>query len=202
MAMNPNFGYAPAGADRQLTWSLGFDALLFNPADALAASYELFDSSTTKATQYRSGILQQLAQQKDITISAIRVDHNLAFAAEESEAVGSQLQSFNLFSYLRISVFQKSEDRISVADLVPYELINVQGTVTSALKQNPLFVFPEPILVPAGGDISITLLPLTGKTLAASAATNPHLPGVSGATSNRQYHFTVRYYGSQARPVA
>jgi hypothetical protein len=196
------FGLPPAGATVQNTWAIGHDAVLINPATALDSSYTFFDQSASKSTTYRTSVLSVLAQQRAVYIKALQLNHNLAFAANESEPVGSQLEGFNRFSFVQITILGKSEDKFTLEDLVPYSLINVQGTVTAQLKYAPIFVLPEAIEVPKGGDIQVTLLPNSGYTTAASAATNPHLPNAGFTTSNRGFDVTLKYWGAQSRPTA
>lgn len=197
-----NFGLPPQGATVQNTWAIGQDAILINPATSLNSSYTFFDQSASKSTTYRTSVLSVLAQQRAVYIKAIQLNHNLAFAANESEPAGSQLEGFNRFSYVQFQILAKAEDRFSLEDLVPYQLINVAGTVTATQKYAPIFVLPEPIEVPKGGDITISLLPNSGYTTAASAATNPHLPGAGFTTSDRGFNVTLRYWGAQSRSIA
>jgi hypothetical protein len=196
------FGLPPKGASVQNTWAIGQDALLINPATALDSQYTFFDNTASKSTTYRTSVLSVLAQQRAVYIRAIQLNHNLAFAANESEPAGSQLEGFNRFSYIQFSILGKAEDRFSVEDLVPYSLINLSGTVTAVQKFAPIFTLPEPIEVPKGGDIVITFLPNSGYTTAASAATNPHLPGAGFTTSSRGFNVSLRYWGAQSRPTA
>lgn len=196
------FGLPPAGASVQNTWAIGHDAVLINPATALTSSYTFFDQSQTKSPTYRTSVLSILAQQRAISITALQLRHNLAFAANESEPAGSQLELFNMFSFIKFTILGKGEDSFTLADLLPYEPINVQGTVTWSLKYQPIFTLPEAIEVPKGGDLVIQLLPNSGYTTAASAATNPHLPAAGFTTSDRGFQVTLKYFGSQSRPTA
>lgn len=196
------FGLPPAGASVQNTWAIGHDAVLINPATTLTSSYTFFDQSQTKSSIYRTSVLSILAQQRAISITALQLRHNLAFAANESEPAGSQLELFNMFSFIKFTILGKGEDSFTLADLLPYEPINVQGTVTWAMKYQPIFTLPEAIEVPKGGDLVIQLLPNSGYTTAASAATNPHLPSAGFTTSDRGFQVTLKYFGSQSRPTA
>lgn len=197
-----NFGLAPDGASVQNTWALGHDALLINPATALASSYTFFDQSQNKSSVYRTSVLSILAQQRALYIQAIQLRHNLAFVANETESAASQLELFNMFSFVKITILGKGEDSFTLADLLPYEAINASGTLTFPLKYQPIFTLPEAIEVPKGGDIVIQLLPNSGYTTAASAATNPHLPNAGFTTSDRGYQVTLKYFGAQSRPIA
>lgn len=197
-----NFGLAPQGATVQNTWAIGHDAVLINPATALASSYTFFDQSQNKSPVYRTSVLSIMAQQRAVYIQALQLRHNLAFAANESEPAASQLELFNLFSQIKITILGKSEDSFTFADLLPYEPINASGTITFALKYAPIFTLPEAIEVPAGGDIMIQMIPNSGYTTAASGATNPHLPNAGFTTSDRGFNVTLKYFGAQSRPIA
>jgi len=198
----PNtYGFAPANATTENTFAIGQDALILPPATTLAASYNFYDATTSKPVQYRTSILQTLAQQKAIAITSMVAIHNFAFAAMETEAVNSQVQNFNLFSYIRLTILQKTQDLIPVSCLVSQEIWSMQTVVTSSLKFAQIFRFPEPIQIPQGGDIVIQLLPAPGYSLAAAGATNPHYPG-AGLASDRGFSFTLQYFGGQGRPIA
>lgn len=201
LAVPNQFGLPPANAQVEDTWAVGMDALIIDPATALSSSYEFYDATTSKPSQYRTSVLSVIAQQRAITITSLRLSHNLAFAAFESEPVGSQLETFNKYSYIQITTLQKKHDRLFLCDLVEQQLVNIQGTVTGFQKFAPILRLPQPIYVPKGGDIQITFYPLQGYTTAAAGATNPHLPG-GGTASERAFNVTLTYFGGQQRPMS
>jgi hypothetical protein len=200
--MYTNFGIPQAGAQNEITWQIGYDWLLYNVSTALNTTQQFWDPSlSAKPAQFRTTSLQQLALQKAITISALRLDTNIRFTVADPAQQTTALQSFLLGSVVNITVLDKVNSPIQALSLLPYELANVSGTVTALAKIDPFFRFPAPIEVPSGGDIKVTFTPLPGYTTAATAVTNPIIPN-SGLTGNEGFFIALTYFGAQTRPIS
>lgn len=198
--VNLDFGQAPAGAESQLTWSILYDIAVWAPGATLNTQ-RLFDASQNRPLQYRSGTFSQLGLQKNIMVQGMRVDSSVILAARSSEPLAAQEWYFNEFSYFSWTIIQKNYDQFKLADLLPYKLSTIGGTVTTITQDYPYFVLPEAIQIPATGDISLSFIPADGLTAAASAATNPQLPNL-GLTNNYGFALNVVLMGSENRPIS
>jgi len=203
---NPNnpvdldFGQAPVNAQSQLTWSILYDVAVYTPG-AVLNTQRLFDASQNRPLQYRSGTFQQLGLQKNIAINGMRVSSSIILAQRSSEPLAAQDWYFNEFSYFAWTIIQKNYDQFKLADLLPYKLTTIGGTVTTVTQDYPYFILPELIKIPSTGDISLSFVPADGVTAAASGVTNPQLPNL-GLTSNYGFALNVVLMGSENRPIS
>lgn len=198
--VNMDFGQAPSGAESQLTWSILYDIAVWAPGATLNTQ-RLFDSSTQRPLQYRSGTFSQLGLQKNIMIQGMRVDSSVVLAQRSSEALAAQEWYFNEFSYFAWTIIQKNYDQFKLADLLPYKLSAIGGTVTTIAQDYPYFVLPEAIQIPSTGDISLQFIPADGLTTSTAGATNPQLPNLNLA-NNYGFALNVVLMGSTNRPIA
>lgn len=208
MSQNPNgpvnldYGQAPVDAASQLTWAVLYDTIVYAPGSTGGLQpYSLFDGSSNKPAQYKSGTFKDLALQQNIILQGMRVSSDISLAQRSSESVALQDFYFNEFSYFAWTILEKNYDRFKLADVLPFKLNTIGATVTTITQDYPYFVLPEAIQIPSTGSITLTFVPAAGVNTLASGATNPQLPNL-GLTSDYGFSMPVILMGSKNRPVS
>jgi hypothetical protein len=198
--INANAGQVPDGAKSQVTWAVMKDIAYYAPGATLTAQ-NLFDNSMTKTETYRNTTFNDVGQQKNVTLYGLRVTHDMQFTAISSQTKSYTQWYFENFSEIQIKILEKSYDPIPLALALPYDLNQLDATTSLNSRQVPFFTFPDPIVVPAGGNVKIKFQPATGLTAIATAATLPTLPGLS-LTNDIGLSIVFQFMGLQERVIA
>jgi hypothetical protein len=208
MSQNPNgavdlgYGQAPTDAASQLTWAVLYDTIVYLPGTTGGLQAQnVFDGSTNRPLQYKSGTFKDLALQQNIILQGMRVSSDISLIQRSSENVSLQDFYFNEFSYFQWTILEKNYDRFKLADLLPFKLNTIGATVTTITQDYPYFVLPEAIQVPSTGSITLTFVPAAGVNTVAAAATNPQLPNL-GLANDYGFSMPVVLMGSKNRPIS
>lgn len=208
MSQNPNaavdlgYGQAPKDAESQLTWAVLYDTIVYSPGTTGGLQPQsVFDGSSNKPEQYKSGTFKDLALQQNIILQGMRVSSDISLLQRATEGLSLQDFYFNEFSYFQWTILEKNYDRFKLADLLPFKLNTIGATVTAITQDYPYFVLPEAIQVPSTGSITLKFIPAAGVNTVASGVTNPQLPNLNLA-SDYGFSMPVVLMGSKNRPVS
>jgi len=199
---NPNGLGKGIPGNVETTWLI-LRELFYKAGGAALAEKTLFSSADTGyTTLQRSGLLTDLANQKQFEIASIRVTHNFAFTIVDSVPQGALLHYFEEMSRLDVTILEKNYDGFPISLLVPHNRV-WDGTNWSFIrKSEDYFIIPEVIYVPKGGNLSFKFVPAsTSLTTFAAGVTNPKLYDLSLA-DNRAFSMFFQFLGRQQRSGA
>ena len=182
---------------REVTTVVLFDDYAIAPATVLTEA-SLFVSGSNKPKEYQNFQLPSTLD-KLIVITHIGAQHNFLFTVSDAALNLWEQQRFESDSRLFYSIQDKAYPEIPLTFLLTHSL-GMNGTgLTKTDKLNQLFQLKDPIKIPPAGTAEFIFKPARSLVAAASAVTNPILPG-RGYTNDRAFRVKLHLYGYLDRP--
>lgn len=191
-------GTLPQGAQAEGVSVALYDTYLVGLSTALPASYQLFQKGTNKSLQY-----QNFSLPVERTVS-YKITHMKAIVDLRFSTPANALSAEAYFennAFVNWEVEDKVYPSIPIIDLQDANKVVSGGVYVLREKVTNKYQLQDPIEI--GGDTRVTFnlnFPTT-LTTAATAATNPYLPGSTGLPTTEGFSVRIILYGIQYRTI-
>lgn len=185
---------------------LGFHKRGVAPA-TVVPSQSFFENTPTSTTNNPNGQYQNfggnLPEKVELDVTHIAITPTFSFAILEASGTADDAYNYYLANTIvKIKLGSTPVFTLPLKHIVPVRsFLDADGAwmFDAPESREHFFELPAPIHVKGGGKIVVDIIPATGLTTAASAATNPHFPNLDGAaaTTFRSYCHDVELLGYQ-----
>lgn len=191
-------GTIPQGAQAEGVSGEWYDTYLVGLSTALPAQYQLFQKGGTKSSQYQNFSLP-VERSVSYKITHMRAVVDLRYSTP-TNALSAEAY-FENNSFVNWEIEDKVYPSIMISDLQDATKVVSNGAYTLRTKVTNKYQLQDPIEI--GGDTRVTFnlnFPTT-LTTAATAATNPYLPGSTGLPTTEGFSVRIILYGIQYRTI-
>lgn len=193
-------GTVPDQAKAEGVEFIGFDTYIVGLSTALPAQYQFFQRGTNKGSNYQNF---ELPAEKTVAyrFTHARVVWDLRFSTPANALAGEAYFENN--SSIQYVIEDKSYSPIPVAVLSDANRVVSGGAYVLREKLTNKYQFKEPIEVGGEARVNFYINFASNLTTAATATTNPYLPGQTGGAISTTEGFSVRLelYGVKLRTI-